>query len=138
MENQRLKRGRAARPTDDASIAEREALDRVARGITDQVTQKIIRARDEQGIGNEELRARLAAEGWTLTQYALSGLLAGSKKRRVFPLHEILIFARALEVLPHELMPNEVGEGKAAAERRALEEDRRIIEDALARITASD
>lgn len=131
MEKELALRGRAARPQDEAWRARRAAFDDMGRDYTDQVAQRIKDIRDERGLKNDTLRERLAFLGWELTRSALSGILAGSTKRKAFPVHEIALFAEALDVSPWEILPF----GPPSEDTRAVVEAQARIAAAVAVLT---
>lgn len=129
--DEKVVRGRAARPQDAAWRARRAAFDDMGRDYTDKIADRIKEVRDERGLSNGQLRDRLAFLGWELTQSALSGLLAGSPKRKNFPVHEVALFAEALDVSPWELLPF----GPPSEDTRAVVEAQARIAAAIAVLT---
>jgi hypothetical protein len=77
-------------------------------------------------MSNEQLRGRLAELGWDLTKDSLASILAGSTKRRVMPIGDVILFAWALNVPPIALIfpthtNGEVSLAPSADEQPAVE-----------------
>jgi hypothetical protein len=95
-------RGRAARPTDEKSVARLEALEAWRQSLSNTSSEEIVRVRNLLGLSNDDLRGRLKNLGWDLTPDSLATILA--KKRKHMPVSDLLLFAQALNVPPVALM----------------------------------
>ena len=101
---EKAKTGRGARPTDQESVQRRSQLEAWQRALTDQVVGNVLHYRDDRGLSNDQLRARLATLGWELTKDSLASVLSGSSKRKIMPLGDVFLFALALNVPPIALV----------------------------------
>lgn len=96
------KTGRAARPTDQQSVARRAALEEWQKSLSDQSVAEILRYRDLRKLTNDQLRSRLSLLGWDLTRDSLASILAS--KRKSMPVTDLLLFAQAMNVPPIALV----------------------------------